>query len=266
MGIMNLSLNDLQPFQYENLIRRGAKNDGGYLVPSNINADLLISLGLGDSWQFELDLIKYKQVKNFFVFDHTVNICTLLRRIFIRLNPIRFNLRALIYRFFVFVKYLSDFSFSRWTHIKKKISKNGTISNKREINLIEIFNKFVKSPTSTVILKIDIEGSEYEIIEQILNLNKQILLVVIEFHDIHEQSEKFLNCLNQLKSKYVLIHSHWNNYTRIDANYIPDAVEFTFIKKDLFLGNKKVGKLPLPRLDSPSTPLRPDYSIKFLKY
>jgi hypothetical protein len=263
---MNLTLNDLQPFQYENLVRRGAKNDGGYLVPSNVNADLLISLGLGDSWKFELDLIKNNQVKKFFVFDHTVDLCTLIMRIFTRLNPRKFHIQALIYRFFVLINYLGYFSFSKKTHIRKKISRNGSKSDEKEINLIEIFDKFVESPSATVILKIDIEGSEYEIIEQILNLNKQILLVVIEFHDIHKQSEKFLNYLNQLKSKYVLIHSHWNNYSKIDANYIPDAVEFTFIKQELFHGNKKIDSLPLPRLDSPSTPMRPDYSIKFLNY
>lgn len=266
MWIMNLTLNGLQPYQHESLIRCGAKNDGGYLVPSNINADLLISLGLGDSWQFEIDLIKNNQVKKFFVFDHTVDPRKLLMKIFTRLNPGKFHLQALIYRLFVLINCLRYFLFSQSTHIRKKVSRDGSKSNEKEINLIEIFDKFVESPTTTIILKIDIEGSEYEIIEQILNLSKQILLLVIEFHDIHKQCEKFLNNLNQLKSKYVLIHSHWNNYSKIDVNYIPDAVEFTFINDYLYLGNKKVEKLPLSGLDSPSTQMRPDYSIKFLKY
>ena len=61
-GEFILTLSDFRPFEINNLIRMGATNDGGYLLPSDYKADLLISLGLGDDWKFELDLIKNNYV------------------------------------------------------------------------------------------------------------------------------------------------------------------------------------------------------------
>ena len=55
-----LELNDFQPYNYDNIVRRGSQNDGGYLLSNYVSAKFLISLGLGDNWKFELDLIKPK--------------------------------------------------------------------------------------------------------------------------------------------------------------------------------------------------------------
>ena len=254
-----LELKDFQPFNYDKLVRRGSTNDGGYLLPADISAKFLISLGLGDDWKFELDLIKHKQVDKFIVFDHSVTLLNLLR---ILMNRKR-KIKAFIYRAIVLIRYFRDFTFLRKHHVKKKITKYGSIENSREINLNEIFKEFVVDPKSTIILKIDIEGSEFDIIEQVVGFSSQILVLIIEFHEILKQKDKFKTSLELLKSKFSLIHTHVNNYGEIDEFSIPNVCEFTFINHDMHRENGKVSRLPRKGLDSPSTPGRPDREIIF---
>jgi hypothetical protein len=254
-----LELKDFQPFSYDNLVRRGSANDGGYLIPADISAQFLISLGLGDDWKFELDLIKHKQVSKFIVFDHSVTFLNLFKTLIKRKR----KFKALIYRLIILIRYFRDFTFLRKSHVKKKITKHGSAKNFGEICLNEIFKEYVVDPKSTVILKIDIEGSEFDIIEQVLEFSSQTIVLIIEFHEILKQKDKFKTSLQLLKSKFSLIHTHVNNYGEIDEFSIPNVCEFTFINQNLYRDNGKVSKLPRIGLDSPSTPGRPDREIIF---
>ena len=255
-----LELRDFQPFNYEKLVRRGSTNDGGYVLPADISAKLLISLGLGDDWKFELDLIKHKQVSKFIAFDHSVSLFHLLRMLINRKRKIN----AFIYRAIVSIRYFRDFTFLRKQHVKKKITKYGSIENSGEINLREIFKEFVVDPKATIILKIDIEGSELDIIEQVVEFSSQTLVLIIEFHEILKQKDKFKTSLELLKSKFSLIHTHVNNYEEIDEFSIPNVCEFTFINHVMHRENGKVSRLPRKGLDSPSTPGRPDPETIFV--
>ena len=254
-----LELKDFQPFNYDKLVRRGSTNDGGYLIPEDISANFLISLGLGDDWKFELDLVRNKHVSKFITFDHTV---TLLNLFIITLNRKR-KFKAFIYRAIVLIRYFRDFTFLRKQHVKRKITEYGSIKNFREINLNEIFKEFVIDLEFTIILKIDIEGSEFDIIEQVVESSSQIRVLIIEFHDILEQKDKFKASLQLLKSKFSLIHTHMNNYGEINEFSIPNVCEFTFINHDIYVEQGKVSGLPRVGLDSPSNPGRFDQEIFF---
>ncbi len=255
-----LELKDFQPFDYDNLVRRGSTNDGGYLLPSDVSAQFLISLGLGDDWKFELDLIKYKQVGKFIIFDHSVNLLSLFKN----LTQKKRKLISFIHRVIILIRYFRDFTFFNNSHIKKKVTKNGSIENFSEISVNEIFKEFVVDPKSTIILKIDIEGSEFDIIEQVIEFSNQIHVLVIEFHEILKKQENFKDSLDLLKSKFSLIHTHINNYGEIDEFSIPNVCEFTFINRNIYRQNRKVDRLPRVGLDSPSTPGRPDPEIIFV--
>jgi len=255
-----LELKDFQPFNYDNLVRRGSANDGGYLLPSDISAQFLISLGLGDDWKFELDLVKHKQVSKFIVFDHSVTLLNLFRKLIHRNR----KSRTFIYRAVVLFRYFRDFTFLKKLHIKKKITKHGSIKNFGEISLNEIFKEFVVDLKSTIILKIDIEGSEFDIIEQVVEFSSQTLILIIEFHEILKQKDKFKTSLELLKSKFSLIHTHVNNYGEIDDFSIPNVCEFTFVNHTIYRQNGKVGRLPRVGLDSPSASGRSDHEIIFI--
>jgi len=268
-----LTIFDFQPFHMNNLIRRGAIHDGGYLIPEDAKANLLISLGLGDDWKFELDLVRFNHVSKFIVFDHTQNLAVYAKKLINRLKKNNFTFGAFFYRLKVLVEYFRDYVIKSNTHVKKRITNQSSVSRKNsmkgkvmnDISLNEIFDEFVGSPDVRVILKIDIEGSEYEIIQQVLDHSDQVTLLIIEFHDIHVKTHTFEKYLSLLKNKFSLIHSHINNYGNINRNLIPDVCEFTFINKNYFYENRKVDRLPRVGLDSPSTPNRPDFEVDFIK-
>ena len=269
-GIKILTKYDFQPFKFDCLVRRGQSNgDGGYLVPCSIKTELLITFGLGDNWKFENDLVKSGQVDNFIVFDHSQNLLNYLKQVFLSIKLRNFKLYFLIDRVIVLLRYSRDFKIMRKKHVKKKISKNGSLYNGKskfdEINVTEIFQEFVESENIKIFLKIDIEGSEYEIIEQIMNHSKQIRIIVIEFHDIIKRAEEFEKLFNLLKSKYSLIHAHINNNGALNKNMIPEVCEFTFINSLDFHGKLKVSKIPLSELDRPNNKNLIDFHIDFTR-
>ena len=249
-------------------MRRGQSNgDGGYLIPGNVRAHLLISFGLGDNWKFENDLLKSGQVDNFIVFDHSQDLINYTEQVFLRIKIRNFKLDLLMGRVVVLLRYFRDFKIMRKKHIKKKISKNGSFSNGKskfyEINVSEIFQEFIESENIQIFLKIDIEGSEYEIIEQIMDHSKQIRIIVIEFHDIIRRAEEFEKLFSLLKSKYSLIHTHINNNGVFNEDMIPEVCEFTFINSLDFHDKLKVDKIPLPELDRPNNKNLIDFQIDF---
>ena len=269
-GIKILTKYDFQPFKFDCLVRRGQSNgDGGYLVPCALRTELLITFGLGDNWKFENDLVKSGQVDNFIVFDHSQNLLNYVKQVFLSFKLRNFKLYLLMGRIIVLLRYFKDFKIMRKKHIKKKISKNGSFydgkSKFHEINVTEIFEEFVESKNTKIFLKIDIEGSEYEIIEQIMDHSKQIRIIIIEFHDIIKRAEEFEKLFNLLKSKYSLIHTHINNNGALNKNMIPEVCEFTFINSLDFQGKLKVGKIPLSELDRPNNKNLMDFHIDFTR-
>jgi hypothetical protein len=254
-----VSITDFQPYKYENLARRGSVHDGGYVIPSDLTANLLISFGLGYDWKFELDLIRRKQVDRFVVFDHTVNVSKLLKNLLLR-KP---NLNSYIYLSIVLFRYLRDFVFLKYVHTRKKISSVDGLGNNDSLSLYQVFEDYILDSKFRIFLKIDIEGSEYEIIDQILNFSRQIKVLVIEFHEIQSRDKEFEKSLEMLKSKFALIHSHINNYGKVNKNGIPNICEFTFVNLELFDPSSKVNKLPINGLDSPSAPRRTDFETNF---
>ena len=99
--------------------------------------------------------------------------------------------------------------------LKKKIKSK---------DLIEI-SRYKKD----IFLKIDIEGSEYRILNDILDIEKNLIGMIIEFHDVDlhlERIENFIKHLKYLK----LIHIHPNNYGVINSENIPALLELTFEK------------------------------------
>ena len=55
------------------LERIGSKNDGGYVVATNLSKNInLLSFGVEDNFEFELDIQKYIKTKSIKLFDHTI--------------------------------------------------------------------------------------------------------------------------------------------------------------------------------------------------
>jgi len=197
------------------LLRMGPKGDGGYLVPDVLNKiTTCFSPGVGRLHGFEKDLSK-RRIK-IFMADKTVD---------------RPNLPKKNYVF-----------------IKKNIGSyedEETITLNTWINNYKIKNK--------ILLQMDIEGSEYEAINSISELNlKKINVMIIEFHHFEQVLTKlgFLvinNTLKKILKYFDVAHIHPNNCCdsfKIKELIIPSALEITFLNKNLTLTKEKIDSLP----------------------
>ena len=254
-----MNISDLQPYQVGPMERIGSRNDGGYVIPKWLPSRMiLISFGVGDNWSFERSCLKKKIVSNAVMYDHTVGFNQFVSRIYSRLLIRKFDFKSFFYRVLVAVKYLRDFSNRSLIHIRKEITKNESSQNKT--NLLEIAKNLGSAP---FILKVDIEGAEYDIVEQIVLLNEKIPVLLIEFHETEKYRQLFESSLELLKQKYILSHTHVNNYDGLSGDGIPKTLELTFCNRDYYSGEQTVIELPVASLDQVSAPNRPDVFLKF---
>ena len=113
-------------------------------------------------------------------------------------------------------------------------------------------------------LKVDIEGSEYEILEDIKLYSKRINCLIIEFHDIKKNLKKIYNFVDKIKN-LKSIHIHGNNINKLDKHGYPYAIEITFINIKRLKYEKKINlkKYPISGLDFPSVKRNDDIKINF---
>jgi len=219
----------------------------------------MISFGLGDNWSFEKQLLREGHVQSFIFFDHTVSLRSLFLRITKRIKLRNFSSTALIYRFLVLSRYTLDFKIRRHAHVVKKITANE--SSAKTTNLLEVSEEISEKE---FILKVDIEGSEYLIVEQICRLSERIPLLIIEFHDTDSSRMQFEESITKLLKKYINCHVHANNFEALGSGGVPLALEFTFGRKDIYTGGDFIDTLPLSVVDSPSSENRTDHKISFV--
>ena len=248
----------IQPTVIGKLIRIGSKNDGGYVIPAQTNSNLLISFGLGDDWKFENEMLKKKFIKNFYIYDHTVDFLTLLSKTLRRAKTF-YKIKPIIYRIKIVLSYFIDYILLHKNHIKKEVTENQ--SNRYQTNLYEIVNDVVAK--SRFILKVDIEGAEYRIVDSIVYFSKQIDLLIIEFHGILRNYDQFEQSLQMLLQKFLIVHVHANNFSTVDKSGFPDVCEITFAPIGKYKAAGLVAKLPIENLDSPSSPTKREYALNF---
>ena len=80
----------------------------------------------------------------------------------------------------------------------------------------------------------DIEGSEYGIVGDILPHQYSINGMVIEFHKIGKRAGVFNDAIRALQQHFHVVHIHGNNYRPYDAEHgVPDTVELTLFNRAL---------------------------------
>lgn len=254
-----MSLELIRPQIVGVMQRIGSKNDGGYVIPKKIKkVGTIVSFGLGDDWSFEKELLKLGIVKKFVFYDHTVSTKGLITRLKSRITKRGFSFSALSFRMLILVRYIVDFKIKKYSHIAKKITASE--NNFLETNLLAVSDSVLDNE---FILKIDIEGSEYLVIDQLCSITQRVPLLIIEFHDTETNQTYFEQSLKKLLQWYVICHVHANNYELLGKNGIPQALEITFGRKDIYQGDLFTGSLPIADLDSPSCAHRPDHKLQF---
>ena len=264
----------LQP-ELTNLRRFGVPRDGGYVGPpeSIANNSVIFCFGLSYEWSFETEITS--QVKNtrFIAFDPTVSFGIFVIEVLKSFKHL-FNFgdnesayrrfRVFGYRLKVVKNYVFSFYFQRNQHIKKWV-KGEKVNLKNCISIAEIFFEFGKD--KEIILKIDIEGDEFELLEELLKLGQisAVRSLFIEFHDLDLNWQKFSEIVHKLKETHSLVHLHLPNMRTDLTEYgVPKFLEMTFIKSGLLnTKNEHRDSLPVVDVDFPNRPECPDFKVKF---
>tara|TARA_B100001057_G_C22804838_1_gene932957 strand:- start:102 stop:860 length:759 start_codon:yes stop_codon:yes gene_type:complete len=225
--------NKLKPDGLYKLIRIGKDNDGGYLVCENsvMSSNILISFGISDDFSFEEQFQKLNDV-NIFAYDPTVNFNFFLKK---------FVHSLLKLKFLLFFKHLLN-----WINFKKFFNKlknklflkkigNGGDAFHDVISIENILN--LSDKNQNFFFKIDIEGSEYRILDDLIFFMDRIEGLAIEFHNVDICIDKLINFINKFNLK--LVHIHANNWSSHGLNNIPSSLELSFSKKPILL-NKDI--------------------------
>ena len=187
-----------------NFLRLGGRGDGGYLVPDDLEGIAACwSAGVGRDSGFEFDCAE--RGMNVFLADGSVAepACTHPRFQFTR-------------------KFVGAIDDEKMTTLPSWMASVGRVVDE-------------------LLLKLDIEGAEYEVLlaapETLLS---RFRIVVAEFHHLdHLWSEPFFRiasrAFDKLLSTHACVHVHPNNHDGVLRHRgidIPPTMEFTFLRRD----------------------------------
>jgi hypothetical protein len=262
---MDKKYNILKPIKIENLARVGRNADGGYVVDEDVvkNCNVLVSFGLGTDWSFELSYIKKNPNVEIHVYDNTVSSHPYIKQVakyLKRFITFRANLLDLKARIKNLLDYLNFFRLKQITFFNEKISfpaKNNT-----EADMNRVFSRLPKD--KKIVLKCDIEGSEFEIIKQINDYSDKIDMLIFEFHSLDINEKIFLDSIDLFKKNFHIVHLHGNNHCEKSLTGLPIILEMTFISKR-FKKNASnyVTDFPIKNLDYPNNPYKSDLFFSF---
>ena len=257
----------LIPFECDSLIRVGEGNDGSYLVDrSSIDmSEILISIGVGITFDFEKSVLEFKKIP-VIALDGSAGLISQLKKIKFRLkNIIQYRNKDYIFEsfehffkpfffYFFYKNFRSNFINKNYRRFIKKFVGNG----QNHLSFDTIFKNFIfKNKFDHALLQIDIEGGEYDILNDILTYDKFISGLVIEFHDIQIHENKIKNFIENFSLS--LVHTHINNIGGVTSMNIPKVVELTFSKNK---STQKVNQLP-HTLDKKNSEEFFDYILNF---
>jgi hypothetical protein len=207
--IINL-LNSLRPYKFD-LIRFGGSQDGGYLIPNDIDGiTYLVSPGVSDVSTFETDCLK--NGIEVYMYDASIS------------KP--------------------NIVLDKQTHFYKQFVKN-YIKSQSETTLNRILDSI--NTAGDGILQLDIENFEYEVILGTdLEVLKKFRIVVVEFHSFDQLfSLAFFSLIstvfNKLLENHSVVHFHPNYECGSKSNSritLPRACEITFLRKDRVINNE----------------------------
>ena len=227
---LDKSYNFLIPYDVP-VLRVGSRNDGGYIVPSRaLNCNTVVSLGIGENWDFERHWRCLSPHSVIHCYDGTIvpeEFDTLLKNDY------------------------NNFFQESVTHFKE----NATVNN---------INNILACTNNEIFLKMDIEECEYDLIPSICKYSN-IVGMVIEFHNIYRMHRKirFKSAVESIAANYNIVHVHANNFGGSDKDNVPRILEISFLRKDLCGTTKQRHDVYLEGLDFPNDPTRQELELCF---
>ena len=206
----------------KDLVRVGKPHDGGYLIASNDieQTDLVISLGVNDDWSFEehFQIIHNTQVISY---DGSISE-RIFRKQFRKSILSAENPAKTIRKLKSWLGYRSFFSQPNVQHVQKFVGME--TDDTRYCSLAQILEG---RPENNIFLKVDIEGSEYRIFEDLIHHQDRLTGLAIELHDCDLHLQSICQLIHSLRLN--LVHIHANNWGLIRTqDQLPTILELTF--------------------------------------
>lgn len=205
----------------KSLFRFGSIGDGGYFLrPETIaNSNLLFSGGISSNLEFEYDLFRFNESLQIILVDPTVSRSKLIfkglaRFFFKKPDKIRYLFNALIFNFLINQK--------RCDHLKLWLKKP---------KLILDLAKHRLKADDKILLKLDIEGGEYDFLEEVSNNLNRFSALVFEFHDLHKRHDEVCAFLQKSTTQFDLVHLVVNPSGGFDSANRPKCIEVTLEHK-----------------------------------
>lgn len=227
------------------LLRIGKEFDGGYIVPESclVESDVLMGYGIYNDISFEE---QYSELyhKEAYGFDCGIqNIDTT--------NPLTHFISECIGNN-LFINKKHEVA----SEIQKVTSFDEQIAN---LNLI---NK-------KILIKMDIEGAEYDALQNILPHFADITGIVLEIHFSKNEVQKATNLLKSLNDNFILAHLHANNCCQAFVTSdkmegaMPGIIELSYINKSLVSRYELITSASYPKsIDMPNVKSKNDHIFK----
>jgi len=236
------------------LLRIGKSNDGGYLVCKKAvnQSEFLVSFGISNDFSFEKHFVQLNKIP-VHAYDPSISLKFFIKQIL-------FNLFRLNFKNFI-KEITNTFKFYNFFNNRDNLifyNQIGVGGNRiwKNIKFQEIISK--TNFNKNIFIKIDIEGSEYRVLDELIEYQDHIEGLVIEFHQVDLNIDRINNFIKT--TDLCLIHIHPNNYADLGLNNIPTSLEISFSRSPIKISEQ----VNLPnQLDQPNNPEMSDINLDF---
>jgi hypothetical protein len=224
----------LKPSQGFPLIRLGSARDGGYLIDQRLTGNNLISFGISGDWRFEQDWRGVNPKCQICTYDGSISLEFFIIK-FLK-NILRLDNLPMIHRNFTNIIEFNSFIKGKTQFFAEFIGSQPGQSSFRSA-----LCRMNSSEDRSLFVKIDIEGSEYDILDELVEHQQFICGLAIEFHDVSENIERICDFVDNFHLN--ICNSHANNcLPKNNVNNDP-CIEMTFSYLD---GDQQLPSVPHP--------------------
>ncbi len=261
----------LRPASCRDLIRLGRRGDGGYVVSARSveAADSVLSLGVNDDWSFEEEFVGRRPVSltcvdgsvssNSFGTEARIEFAraafSIVRG---RFNAARAAVRAADERRKLHIR-LNEF----FDGASRRLVSD--FVGPKEWQRLS-WTDLRRWTSSRSFVKIDIEGAEYRILDELAASASDLTGLVVEFHDVDLMTAAVERLAERLSRDMCLVHVHANNCSApVGGANLPPVLEVTWADRRLLAGAElqiePSGCLPRPRIDQQNDSRFPDIEL-----
>ena len=251
------------------LVRVGSESDGGYIVPRSALAacDGVLGLGIHADWSFEQEAIARSAARRAHLYDATTTMPWLVSRMpmgVLRLiggalsaEPRR--IRDGIGRLTAPFRYPRFFR-DGVRHYPQMIGHRDAPG---WVDPATAIARLREAGATRILVKMDIEGGEYEVLPHIDAWGDAVDLLLVEFHGIQDDPARFNALMRTIARLFVPVHLHGNNSQPLTADGFPGMVEITFLARRLAPADARPAPFsyPIPALDRRSSLRGPELSF-----